>query len=50
MVDKLKKLKRLLKIWNKEIFGDIDFNIKRFEVEIECLEKRNKVDELDETG
>ena len=38
-----------LRIWNKKTFGEINYNISKFEAEIEQLEKKNEVEEIDET-
>ena len=40
MLDKLKNLKIPLKKWNKESFGNIDFNIEKFEREIAQVSMR----------
>ena len=43
------ELKKLLWIWNKEVFGDIDQNTNKFEIEIAWLEKKKEAEDLDET-
>ena len=40
VVEKLNKLKAPLQRWNKEVFGNIDTNINKFEKELEVVERR----------
>ena len=40
IVEKLHKLKKPLQKWNKDVFGNIDTNISRFEKELDVVERR----------
>ena len=45
--NKLRNLKKPLRVWNKEKFGSIDQNISKFEYELACLKVKQEMDEFD---
>ena len=48
VLDKFRKLQGSLKKWNKEVFGNINFNIQHFEVEIAEVNARLEEGNTDE--
>ena len=49
LIDKMKKLKGPLRKWNKDVFGNIDSNINKFEKELKVVERRTDTMAGDET-
>ena len=47
--EKLKKLKADLKVWNKEVFGDVNQTSKEIQQRLDELDIRDDEDGLDET-
>ena len=47
---KLKKLKLDLKVWNREVFGDVNLTGEILKKKIEDLDARDDVGDLDEEG